>query len=119
MHRLNLADYMVKTRVPDQTNPMAEIKEVEYPYHVKDSILNLLFIPELLLSSAELIKQDILAIKLESCKDGEVLLEDEEWERIKKAVETFRGFDRNTVELVTRILEAPVVEVEEKKPVEV
>ncbi|GAG52577.1 unnamed protein product, partial [marine sediment metagenome] len=60
------------------------------------------------------VKQNMLAMKLESCKDDEILLEDEEWARIKKAIDTFRGFDRNAVELVTRIIEAEVVEVTPK-----
>jgi len=117
MHKLNLKDYMVRVKSPDQVNP-GQVVESEYPYYAKDSILNLLFIPELELSGAELIRQNLLAMKLEQCKDGEILLEDEEWERIKKAFDAFRGFDRNAVELVTRILEAPVVEAEEKKPQE-
>jgi len=114
MRKLNLKDYMVKVKSPDPENP-GQVIDDEYPYYVKDSILNLLFIPELQLSSAELVRQNLLAMKIEQCKDGEILLEDEEWERAKKAVDTFRGFDRNAVELVTRILDAPIVEAEEKK----
>jgi len=114
MRKLNMANYMVKIKVPDQMNP-GQMIEGEYPYHVKDSILNLLFIQDLQLTGAELVKQNVLAMKLESCKEDEILLEDEEWARIKKAVDTFRGFDRNAVELVERINEAEVVEVEPKK----
>lgn len=116
MRKINLADYMVKIQVPDEANPM-ETEEVEYPYHVKDSILNLMFLPELQLSGAELVKQNVLAMKLEQC-DGEILLEDEEYDRIKKAFDTFKGFDRHAVELVTRIFEAPKVEANEIKPKE-
>jgi len=95
-------------------NPGQEIV-TEFPYRVKDSILNLMFIRELQLSGAELVKQNVLAMKLETCKDNEILLEDEEYNRIKKAIDTFKGFDRNAVELVNRINEAEVVEVEAKK----
>ena len=114
MRKLNMADYTVKVKAPDQMNP-GQVIEGEYPYRVKDSILNLLFIQDLQLSSAELVKQNVLAMKLESCKEDEILLEDEEWGRIKRAIDTFKGFDRNAVELVTRINEAEVVEVEPKK----
>jgi hypothetical protein len=110
MRKLNMADYMVKLKVPDQMNP-GQVIEGEYPYRVKDSILNLLFIQDLQLTGAELVKQNVLAMKLESCKEDEILLEDEEWGRIKRAVDTFKGFDRNAVELVTRINEAEVVEI--------
>ena len=111
MRKLNLEDYMVigKVRGGDG-NPV----DVTAPYHVKDSILNLMFIRELQLSGAELVKQNMLAMKLEACKDDEILLEDEEYKRIKKAVDVFKGFNRNDVELVIRINEAEVVEVKSK-----
>ena len=110
MRKLNLKDYTVKMKVPDNMNPGQEI-EVELPYHFKDSVLNLMFIRELQLSGAELVKQNVLAIKIETCKDDEILLEEEEYQRIKKAVDVFKGFNRNDVELVTRINEAEVVEI--------
>jgi len=114
MRKINLKDYTVKIKVPDNMNPGQEI-EAEYPYHFKDSVLNLMFIRELQLGGAELVKQNVLAMKLEQCKDDEILLEEDEYQRIKKAVDTFKGFNRNDVELVTRINEAEVVEVEPKK----
>jgi len=114
MRKLNLKDYTVKIKVPDNMNPGQAI-EIESPYYFKDSILNLMFIRELQLSGAELVKQNVLAIKLEQCKDDEILLEEDEYQRIKRAVDVFKGFNRNDVELVTRINEAEVVEVEPKK----
>jgi hypothetical protein len=112
MRKLDLTDYQVTGRVKGSDGNLVDIAA---PYHVKDSILNLMFIRELQLSGAELVKQNVLAMKLENCKDDEVLLEDEEYNRIKKAIDTFRGFNRNDVELVRRINEAEVVEVETKK----
>lgn len=113
MRKLKLANYTIKMKVPDRMNPGQEI-DTEFPYRVKDSILNLMFIPQLQLSGAELVKQNVLAIKLETCKDDEILLEEEEYQRIKRAVDAFKGFNRNDVELVTRINEAEVVEVQSK-----
>ena len=113
MRKLNLKDYVVKVEAPDQMNPGQVIKG-EYPYRFKDSILNLLFSRELQLSGAELVKQNVLAMKLEQCKEDEILLEDEEYDRIKKAIDVFKGFNRNDIELVTRINEAEVVEVKSK-----
>jgi len=113
MRKLNLKNYTVTLRVPDKMNPGQEI-EAEYPYHVKTSIMNLMFNTALQLGGAELVRQNILAMKLEQCKDDEILLEDEEYDRIKKAFDTFKGFSRADVELVTRINEAEVVEVTKK-----
>jgi len=114
MRKLNLANYMVEIKAPDQMNP-GQMIVGEYPYHVKDSILNLMFTHDLQLTGAELVKQNMLAMKLEGCNEDEILLEDEEYSRIKRAVDIFKGFDRNAVELVRRITEAEVVEVEPKK----
>jgi len=114
MRKLNLKNYVVKTKMPDRVNP-AELMEVELPYHVKDSILNVMFIRELALTGAELVKQNVLAIKLESCEEDFILLEDSEYDRIKKAFDTYKGWTRPDVELVTRINEAEKVEVEPKK----
>ncbi len=113
MRKLNLKNYTVKVEVPDQMNPGQVIK-ADIPYQLRTSILNLMFIPDLQLNGAELVKQNVLAMKLEQCKEDEILLEDEEYNRIKKAVDTFKGFGRNDVELVERINEAEVVEVKPK-----
>ena len=110
MRKLNLKDYTVKLKVPDNMNPGKEI-EVQSVYHFKDSVLNLMFIRDLQLSGAELVKQNVLAIKIETCKDDEILLEEDEYQRIKRAVDVFKGFNRNDVELVTRINEAEVVKI--------
>ncbi len=114
MRKLNLKSYRIKMRVPDKLVP-GNMIDVEFPYEFKDSILNLMFIRELQLSGAELVKQNVLAIKLETCKDNEILLEEDEYVRIKRAFDTFKGFSRNDVELVTRINEAEVVDVEATK----
>ncbi len=114
MRKLNLKDYTVKVKVPDQRNSLEQI-EAEFPYRFKDSILNLLFIRDLQLSGAELVKQNVLAMKLETSKVDEILLEEDEYQRIKRAVDTYKGFGRNDVELVTRINGAEIVEVQPKK----
>ena len=113
MRKLNLKDYTVKVKYPDKMNPGKEI-EAELPYKFKDSILNLMFTRELQLDGAELVKQNVLAMKLEQCKDDEILLEEDEWGRIKKAISVFKGFTRQDMELVTRINEAEIVEVKSK-----
>jgi len=113
MRKLNLKNYTVIVDVPDQMN-QGQLMKAELPYQVKTSLLNLMFIPDLQLNGAELVKQNVLAMKLETCKEDEILLEDEEYNRIKRAIDTFKGFGRNDVELVTRINEAEVVEVKSK-----
>ena len=113
MRKLSLKDYTFKARVPDKMNE-GQLMEAEYPFPVKDAILNLMFNPSLQLNGAELVKQNVLAMKLEQCKEDTILLEDEEYNRIKRAVDTFKGFGRNDVELVERINGAEVVEVKSK-----
>jgi len=111
MRKLNLKDYMVTGKVKGGDGKLVDIT---VPYHVKDSILNLMFTRELQLSGAELVRQNILAMKLENCKEDDIMLEEEEYQRIKRAVDAFRGFNRNDVELVTRINDAPAKENKEE-----
>jgi hypothetical protein len=111
MRKLKLDNYNVIHKVPDNMNP-GKLIEIQLPYAVKDSILNLMFIKELQLTSAELVRQNMLAMKIESCKDSDILLEEEEWNRIKKAVNTFKGFARDDIELVARILDAEEIKKE-------
>jgi len=113
MRKLNLKNYTVKRKVPDKIKLGQEI-EYEIPFFVKTSILNVMFIPELLLSNADLVRENILAMKLEQWQEDEILLEEEEWQRLKRAFDTFKGFNRDAVELVRRINEAEVVEVKTK-----
>ena len=105
MRKLNLKDYQITGKAKSAEG---KIIDVTGPYKVKDSILNLMFSRDLQLSGAELVKQNVLATKIETCKDDFILLEDEEYERIKRAFDTFKGFGRNDVELVTRIQEAQI-----------
>jgi len=110
MRKLNLKNYDVKGKVPNSGNPMGPPLDTVMPYHVVDSIVNVMFIRELQLQGAELLKQQMLAMKLENCKEDSIMLEDAEYERIKKAFDTYKGFTRPDVELVKRILEAEEVE---------
>ena len=105
MRKLNLADYQVTGKAKSAEG---KIIDVTGPYKVKDSILNLMFARELGLSGAELVKQNILAVKIETCKTDDILIEEDEYQRIKKAFDVFKGFGRNDVELVTRIQEAQI-----------
>lgn len=107
MRKLVISDYKVKAR--NETGAV-----VEAPYNVKESVISILFIPELHLSAVDLLEQNKLANKINDAKDGFVLLEESEYESVAKATKTFKGFSRNDVELVRRILEAEQVNVKEK-----
>ena len=114
MRRLNLQDYIAYSKTPDQACP-GKFLDIQYPYPVKDAILTVMFAPVQRLSGAELIKQQAVALKIEASKNGEIMLEEAEYERVKNAFAKFEGFGRIDIELVTRINEAEIVEVEPKK----
>lgn len=108
MRQIDLSNYSVHVR--DEKGEW-----IDLPYEVKDSITEVLFARDLQLSGRELLKRDDLARKLRDCADSNVLLEEEEWNKLVMAVETIKGLGRPDVELVRRILEAPKIEVEAKK----
>lgn len=87
----------------------------EEPFLVKTSLCNLLFQPGLRLNFRELLKNEAVAVKIESCPDGFVFLLPDEYDRLKRAIETYDTFDRFSVELVRRVEEAEEVAVEVKE----
>lgn len=100
MRKLDLSNYETKQKVRGGDG---QIIEVEATYNVKDSVINVMFLPALQLMGATLVKQNLLAMKIEQAKD-EVMLEEEEYERLKKAVEAYPAQGRMDVEFVDRIL---------------
>jgi len=100
MRNLNLRDYQWTQKIQ---NPVGGVEEVTIPFNVKDSIINIMFLPALKLMGAALIRQNILAMKIEQSGD-EVMLEEEEYGRVKAAAESFPARSRADVELIDRIL---------------
>lgn len=87
----------------------------EFPYNVRSNLITVLFQRQLNLNAVELLGRDDLARKIRDCKSDEILLEESEYEEIKKAVNTFRGYGKQDIEFVRRVLKCPKIEVEEKK----
>ena len=106
MRKLDLKNYTVKMLNPDGTFK-------EEPYKFKDAIINLMFHPNLRLSGKALLETNIVAEKLMEA-NKEILLEEEEYNKIKSAIDGFEGFTKNEVELVKRITDCPEIEVKEK-----
>lgn len=107
MRKLNLRNYETTQKVKGGDGEPIETKVT---FNVKDSVLTVLFLPELRLMGAALVKQNVLAIKIEQAED-EVMLEEEEYERVKLAVEKYPAQGRMDVELVDRILnQTPKIE---------
>lgn len=114
MRKINLENYTVHSKVPDKLNPGALI-DIEYSYPLKDSILMLMFSPELRLNGSDLVKHQALALKIEACKKAEMLLEETEWQMLKDATDKCSGFNRADYEMIERIRNAEEVQVQIKK----
>jgi len=92
-----------------------DLKDYEHdgkPYPVTGTISMLLFNPDLKLAARDLIAQDALAKKIEGA-GASVLLEEEEYQKVKRAIEIIKGWQRGDLEFVSRILDAPEIEVKE------
>ena len=107
MRKLDLTDYQVtRTVMGGDGHPI----DITGPFQVKTSIINILFMPALKLMGAALIKQNILAMKIEQA-ENDVMLEDEEYDRVVAAVNAYPAGSRADVELVDRILnQTPKIE---------
>ncbi len=105
MRKINMVGFKVLVYRND------EKKELDYA--IKDSMIEIIFNPALKLNSIKLLKQNDLAQKILAAGD-ELLLEEEEYNRLKEAFEKVEGLGKNDVELVKRIFDAEKVEVEAK-----
>ena len=97
---MDLTNYQVTQKVRGGDG---EVIDIVAPYMVKDSILNIMFLPSLGLQGAELVRQNILAIKIEQSGD-EVMLEEGEYARVRAAAEKYVAQSRADVGLIDRIL---------------
>ena len=127
MRRMDLSDYTIplrvagealeginKARISEGKPPVEEGEFVDFPYEVKDAMIEILLSSDLQLTGRELLERDDIARKIKDCVDGHILLEEEEWNKVVQAVETVKGFGRPDVELVRRVLNAEQIEVEVK-----
>jgi len=101
MRKLDLTNYQWAQKV--QNPVLGSVETITLPYLVKDSILNLLFLPDLRLAGAALVRQNVLAMKIEQA-DGAILLEEEEYQRVRAAAEAYKAQSRADVALIDRIL---------------
>ena len=100
MRKLDLADFQVVQKVRGGDG---SIIETSTPYPVKDSLLNIMFLPTLGLQGAEAVKQQVLAHRILQT-DGEIMLEEEEYERVSNAVSKFSVTSIHDATLINRIL---------------
>lgn len=107
MRKLNLESYTVSVRDVNGTTKTM-------PYNFKESVIELMFHPNLKLSGKALLETNIIAEKIMKA-DKEILLEEADYQKIKSAVDGFNGFSKNEVELVRRVLECPEIKVKEEK----
>ena len=104
MRKIDLSNYDVEVATKDGKQKI--------PYDVKGSMVDGMYHPELRLGSRELFENDRVAQKINS-SDEYVLLEEADYQKLKLAFDTIKGFRKEDVELVKRVLEAPEVEVKE------
>ena len=108
MRKLGLEHYTVQIR------DLKTGKLDTQPYDFKDAIINLMFHPNLRLNRVALLETNILAEKILKA-DKDIILEEEEYNKVKSAIDGFEGFTRTEVELVKRVTECPEIDVKEKK----
>ena len=101
MKALNIADYNVSLPVDGV--------EKDVPYAVRPSLINLLF-SQRELGAMEVLERDDLARKIRDWDGDTLLLEDAEFRQLELAVRSFKGYQKNDVELVRRVVKADTVQ---------
>jgi hypothetical protein len=113
MRKIDVGNYMIQMR---DAKGNLEPK----PYNVKDSMVNCLLHPSLQLTGRELLLRDKLATRIEETEIvkgvGHILIEEEDYRKLRQAFEKIEGFTKNDIELVRRVLEAEEIKVEAIDP---
>ena len=113
MRKIDVGNYMVQMR-------NAEGNLEPKPYNVKDSMVNCLLHPSLQLTGRELLLRNKLATRIEEAEivegNGHILVEEEDYRKLRQAFEKIEGFTKNDMELVRRVLEAEEIKVEAIDP---
>jgi hypothetical protein len=114
MRKIKLQNYTVKVPMPDG-------KFVLKPYNVKESMVSCLLHSALKLTGRELLLRNKLATRIEDAEivegNGSILVEEDDYRKLRQAFETIEGFTKSDMELVRRVLEAEEIEVAEKDAV--
>ena len=66
------------------------------------------------LGMADILRISEVARKIADCSEDTILIEEHEYQMVKKGFDAFKGFGINEVELCKRIENAETVEVQEK-----
>jgi len=115
LRKLNVENYDI---IVLRTGKDGEPEEATIPYDVKKSIEGVVLATgpstEQRLSMLDLLRNARIVQKITMSKDGSVLLEEAEFQHVKRSFGAFRGFGVNDVELCKRIESAKPVEVEVK-----
>ena len=106
MHKIDVSSYPVDIKTP--TGEMLKIQ-----YETKEMLVGVLLHSSLQLTGLELYNRAPLADKIKNADGSELLLEDEEYNKLLSAVKTITGFGMNDRELVRRVIEAEGVAVTE------
>ncbi len=101
LYKLNLAPYAWS--MPGQQPEM---------YSVTDNLAMMLLAPDLKLDSKQALRAHQLAERILDSTES-ILLDEDEYERIKRAMETLKGYTWADIQLIQRITGAEQVEVEE------
>jgi hypothetical protein len=111
MRKIELQNYLVTL-----TRENGEVESK--PYNVKESIISCFLHPALKLTGRELLLRNKLAMRIEEAEiiegNGSILVEEDDYRKLRQAFETIQGFTKNDIELVSRVLEAEEIDVEEK-----
>ena len=105
MRKIDVSSYPIEVKLPS-----GEMNTVQYD--VKEMLVGVLLHGSLGLTGKEIYKRSPIADKI-SKAEGELLLEEDEYNKIHSAVDTIKGFGMNDREMVRRVIEAEEVAVTE------
>ena len=111
-YKINLKPY--STTRP-KISEDGKVEEGVGNYNIRDVMPNILCHPILKHAGYRFHTIAKLAERIEKCKENHIILDASDYDTVKKCFDEFKGYGRNDAEMVHRVYEAEVIEVEEKK----
>lgn len=104
--KIDLSPYTLDATDPKTGEPAV--------YKVRQTLLMLLFHPELKLDAIQVLEQNELAEKIRKEEADTILVSPEDYGKIWAAIQGGKGYSENDVRFIKRIKDAPEVTVDEQ-----
>ena len=113
--RINLEPYEYDTgqkmRLPKPDGTLDE-RPVMADYNVRETLVNIILHPGRRMGGLDFLRAEELSRKILDESKAEVLLAEDDYAKLRAAVEQFKGYGRHDSQMLHRVMDAEIVQLE-------